>query len=150
MGIRPNGWKVVVLGVVLVLVDVDLVVGRVSPPRIEDSPLFSIGLNVVAVVAKANPKSMPNNGDLVVVVLVVVVVVVVLVVVVVVAVVVVVVILVVVVVVIVLVVAVVSAELDTRVVNMVGDSVVVARSLKPGNMANRLLWGGIDVVTGSS
>ena len=56
----------------------------------------------------------------------------------------------VVVVVIVLVVAVVSAELDTRVVKMVGDSEVVARSLKPGNMANRLLWGGIDVVTGSS
>ena len=142
----------VVLGVVLVVVDVDLVVGRVSPPRIEDSPLFSIGLNVVAVVAKANPKSMPNNGDLVVVVAVVVVVVVVVVVAVVVAVVVVVVVVifVVVVVVIVLVVAVVSAELDTIVVNMVGDSVVVARSLKPGNMANRLLWGGIDVVTGSS
>ena len=141
-----------VLGVVLVLVDVDLVVGRVSPPRIEDSPLFSIGLNVVAEVAKANPKSMPNNGDLVVVVAVVVVVVVVVVVAVVVAVVVVVVVVifVVVVVVIVLVVAVVSAELDTIVVNMVGDSVVVARSLNPGNMANRLLWGGIDVVTGSS
>ena len=136
------------LGVVLVLVDVDLVVGRVSPPRIEDSPLFSIGLKVVAVVAKANPKSMPNNGDLVVVIVVVVVVVVVIVVVVVVVLVVV--IFVVVVVVIVLVVAVVSAELDTRVVNMVGESVVVARSLNPGNMANRLLWGGIDVVTGSS
>ena len=141
-----------VLGVVLVVVDVDLVVGRVSPPRIEDSPLFSIGLNVVAVVAKAKPKSMPNNGDLVVVAVVVVVVVVVAVVVVVVVVIVVVVVVLVVavVVVIVLVVAVVSAELDTRVVNIVGDSVVVARSLKPGNMANRLLWGGIDVVTGSS
>ena len=142
------------LGVVLVVVDVDLVVGRVSPPRIEDSPLFSIGLNVVAVVAKAKPKSIPNNGDLVVVAVVVVVVVVVAVVVVVVVVIVVVVVVVVlvvaVVVVIVLVVAVVSAELDTRVVNIVGDSVVVARSLKPGNMANRLLWGGIDVVTGSS
>ena len=83
---------------------------------------------------RSRPDSRHSSGVIVVVVVVVVVVV----------------ILVVVVVVIVLVVAVVSAELDTRVVNMVGESVVVARSLNPGNMANRLLWGGIDVVTGSS
>ena len=56
------------MGVVLALVEVDLVVGRVSPFTSDDSPLFSTAFNVVAEVAKANPKSMPNNGDLVVIV----------------------------------------------------------------------------------
>ena len=139
------------MGVVLALVEVDLVVGRVSPFTSDDSPLFSTAFNVVAEVAKANPKSMPNNGDLVVIVVFVFVVAVV------VFVVVEVVVVVVVVVVFVFVVAemvvadvVVTIVLDITVVRKVGDSVVVVpvcvnpsvvvpNSLKTGNMANKLL-----------
>ena len=134
------------MGVVLALVEVDLVVGRVSPFTSDDSPLFSTAFNVVAEVAKANPKSMPNNGDLVVIVVFVFVV----------AVVVFVVVEVVVVVVVVVVAEVVVADvvvtivLDITVVRKVGDSVVVVpvcvnpsvvvpNSLKTGNMANKLL-----------
>ena len=142
------------MGVVLALVEVDLVVGRVSPFTSDDSPLFSTAFNVVAEVAKANPKSMPNNGDLVVIVVFVFVVAVVVFVVVGVVVVVVVVFVVVVVVVVVaeVVVAdvVVTIVLDITVVRKVGDSVVVVpvcvnpsvvvpNSLKTGNMANKLL-----------
>ena len=134
------------MGVVLALVEVDLVVGRVSPFTSDDSPLFSTAFNVVAEVAKANPKSMPNNGDLVVIVVFVFVV----------AVVVFVVVEVVVVVVVVVVAEVVVADvvvtivLDITVVRKVGDSVVVVpvcvnpsvvvpNSLKTGNIANKLL-----------
>ena len=52
IGMRPKGGRVVVVGVVLVLVEVDsLVVGRASPFTSDDSPLFSTAFNVVAVVA---------------------------------------------------------------------------------------------------
>ena len=51
---RPKGWRVVVVGVVLLLVVevAILVVGRASPLTKDDSPLFSTAFNVVAVVAK--------------------------------------------------------------------------------------------------